>query len=508
MPMLDIQRRHQTVFRIRFGEKSERNGKTFPTKLTDAIRVTSANPDVVDAFIEIYGGTRTPWQEQFEAKLPTTALNILVLPGQSISQWWEKYRGSVCDRRCDGQTETKSKKPCMCESDVEARTADSKQCSPTTRVSVICPDVAVVGSGMFVCHGLVGAETLPQSIAVAEAALSRGLMVPAVLRVVEFRGLNHFIVPQIEVVGMSFNALAAATATGELQHATKELDAPEVVDVGAGPRFTPINAGAAPAVMPGKPLRDQFGEFDEQSAAKQSARGQRANAAAPLPATGVQVFPRGGSPDAAEGGGGDVPESLQGARVADGPGASPQPAADAPELVNDEGASNVARRCADAGVGDDRRRAFLWAFSGGRYDSSKQVPVAELGDLFASLAAIRKGEIVLFTDPGGEVEPWLGLPEHDKSAAVQPDVDHEQRLTHKPDTEPAPPVAERAREIVTDTMWRELLATTQGVGPIKLLRRARDLAVEHDLEPPKSIAEIPAVLADELKSWLAERSAA
>jgi hypothetical protein len=75
-----------------------------------------------------------------------------------------------------------------------------------TRVNVICPDVDVVGAGGLVTHGMIAAETLPQSIAVAEAALARGLMVPAVLRVVEHKGKKHFIVPQIEIVGVSLQA--------------------------------------------------------------------------------------------------------------------------------------------------------------------------------------------------------------------------------------------------------------------------------------------------------------
>lgn len=477
MPMIDIQRRHQTIFRIRFGEKLSNR----PTKLTDSIRVTAANPDVVDAFIDVYGGKRKAWEQQWEAKLPTTALNILVLPGQSISQWWEKYRGSVCDRRCDGRTEMKANKPCMCDPNVEVRTADAKQCSPTTRVSVICPDVAVVGSGMFVCHGLVGAETLPQSIAVAEAALSRGLMVPAVLRVVEFRGLNHFIVPQIEVVGTSFNALAAAAATGQLQHATKEIEAPaaHVVD---GPRFTPINGGGqAPAVAPPQSLRDQFGEFHDQSDEKQRARGQRANAAAPLPATGVSVKPRGGVPptSTSSGGAGDGAESAPGGVAGDVPAPSP----DSVQLVNADGAKNVAMRCADAGVGDDRRAALLWAFSEGAYKSSHDVPVDSLGELWDTLRQVRSGELVLVTDTNGEHPPRLLTPGDVPFGhpGVGPD---------------APPPSE--------LVWRELLGQRKGVAQAKLLRRARDLCNERDLDLPRDLNEIPAVIEPDLRSWLEE----
>lgn len=364
MPMIDVQRRHQTIFRIRFGEKLGNR----PTKLTDAIRITSANPSVVDAFIDVYGGSRVEWEGQWEAKLPTTSLNILVLPGQSISQWWEKYRGSVCDRRCDGKLETKSGKPCMCDPDVETRTANRNDCSPTTRVSVICPDVAVVGSGMFVCHGLVGAETLPQSIAVAEAALSRGLMVPAVLRVVEFRGRNHFIVPQIEVVGMSFNALAAAAENGQLQHATRpELDAPANGNGNGsgGPRFTPIQAPAIDADS--RSMRDQFGEFEEQSDTKAQARAGRSNATAPIPSTGIQPKRR-SEVETLEP---EVSAAVPAAVDAEEPGGDALPPPGAPTSPSASSVNRVAIAAREAGMDDDgRHNLSSWA-SGGRVTSSK-----------------------------------------------------------------------------------------------------------------------------------------
>lgn len=226
MPMTDIQRRSATVFRIRFGEKQ--GGK--PKSLTDAIRVSSANREIVEAFVAVYGGETEPWdsdgtRDKWQAKLPTDFLRILLLPGQSISQWWEKWSGSVCDRRCDGVKETKSNKACMCDPDVELRMKAKGQCRPTTRVQVYCPDVAVIGAGMFICNGLVGAETLPQSVLVAEEALARGFFVPAVLRVVEHKGRTRYIVPQIETVGIStFNMLEAADSdVHALQSATQRV---------------------------------------------------------------------------------------------------------------------------------------------------------------------------------------------------------------------------------------------------------------------------------------------
>lgn len=219
-PMLDIQKRHAEIFRIRLGDTVlNKDGKPTPRKLTDSIRVTSPNETVVRAFAEVFGGEPRPWNGQHEVYLPTTELPVMILPGESIQQWWELWKArneAVCDRRCDGFTETISGGPCICSQkdggDITVRLQTAGACRPMTRLSVVCPDVEVIGAGSLVTHGMIAAETLPQSVKVAQAALSRGLMVPAVFRVVEHKGRRHFIVPQLEIVGVSLHQLT----TGEV----------------------------------------------------------------------------------------------------------------------------------------------------------------------------------------------------------------------------------------------------------------------------------------------------
>lgn len=276
-PMIDIQRRHAEVFRIRLGDKDGDR----PRKLTDQIRITARSEQIVQAFVDVYGGEVSPWENQYQAYLPTSELRILVLPGQSIQQWWEKYRGSVCERRCDGYQEQKSGNRCMCPEDIAERTEDNNACSPMTRVNVLCPDVNVVGAGSLVTHSMIAAETLPQSIAVAETALSQGLMVPAVLRIVlNDKGRNHFTYPQIEIVGTSMNALAAGDGGGRasLPHATE----------------TPL-AELEEAQAPLTPVPSSLPEGPQQSIADQSRppqpRPKRKGSAPELPPSGRRRRP-------------------------------------------------------------------------------------------------------------------------------------------------------------------------------------------------------------------------
>lgn len=209
MPITDIQRNHAPVFSVRFGEKQGNR----PVKLMGKIRVTSSNRNVVQAFVDQYGGEVRQWEEGWEAYLPRTDLPIMVLPGQSIQQWWELYKGGTCDRRCDGETETLSGKPCICPSNIDERIADKYSCSPMTRLTFLCPEVEILGAGSLVTHGKIAAETLPQAVSVAEAALARGEMVPATLRAVQKVGKNRqYVIPQIEITGTSLLQLMSGSA--------------------------------------------------------------------------------------------------------------------------------------------------------------------------------------------------------------------------------------------------------------------------------------------------------
>jgi hypothetical protein len=390
--MLDIQRRHATVYRVRFGETvATKGGKTAPAKLTDRMRVTAKNPAVVDAFTAIYGGERHEWNDQWEAYLPTDALNIYVLPGQSISQWWELYRGSVCQRRCDGYTEIKSRRPCMCNEDPEVRMRDTNQCNPTTRVNIMCPDVDVVGSGAFVTHGLIAAETLPQSIAVAETALAMGYMVPAVLRVVEFKGRNHFIVPQIEIVGVSMNELEAAAQNGgtpALPHATRDLGAP---------RFTPVKAlPAAPAV----PIEEQL-----RSVERPYLPAPRANAAEPIKSTGLdpRTAVEAGTP-VIETEGDD--ESEPGGAPADENGRKETPPlapADPAGVPPHTGVNRVAIAAREAGLDDDGRHDLAEWASAGRSRSTKDLTADEVQVAFVGAMKLGDGVAVFDRTETGEI---------------------------------------------------------------------------------------------------------
>lgn len=214
MPIIDMQRRHAVTYRIRLGEKDIPNGA--PKRLEGKIRITSPNLAIISAFVREYGGEAKTWGKDFEVKLPVTELPILLLPGNPISQWYELWGGSVCQRRCDGYDQQDGE-ACVCPRDLDARRAAGDSCKPTTRLTVVVPTVEVLGVGMLVTHSWIAAETMPSAVDLAAPMLADGQAVPAILRVIQKTGAGkRYAFPQLEIIGISQTALEGGAAPAPL----------------------------------------------------------------------------------------------------------------------------------------------------------------------------------------------------------------------------------------------------------------------------------------------------
>ncbi|MFE2751503.1 hypothetical protein ACFXGA_05815 [Actinosynnema sp. NPDC059335] len=163
MPILDLQKRSRELGRIRIGQVvPTAKGGTRPAKL-DRFRLTSASRELLEKVAALYGGEVKPWSPQgggadaFEVVTTATRLPILV-PPQPITQWYELWSGGGCARRCDGQREVLTEKPCLCDPDPTRR-----QCKPTTRLNVVLKDVEGLGVWRLESHGYYAAVELPES---------------------------------------------------------------------------------------------------------------------------------------------------------------------------------------------------------------------------------------------------------------------------------------------------------------------------------------------------------
>lgn len=220
MPIIDLQRRMRQLGEIRIGHvvptgKTRRDGKpgTRPAKLNQ-FRFTSPSREILTEVAALYGGEVKPWTpanggpSEFEVYSTTNRLPVLIPPRDAVSQWYELYAGSKCQRRCDGVTEHKKDRPCMCD-------PDNRECKITTRVNVMLRDVPALGQWLLISKGFYAAVTLPPA---AELLSQAGGYVAGWLGMEEKlvqrdEGPARFMVPTLDVE-ITPAALMAGNITG------------------------------------------------------------------------------------------------------------------------------------------------------------------------------------------------------------------------------------------------------------------------------------------------------
>ena len=513
MPIITMQRRLVEVGRIRMGEKrTSRSGTKFPAKL-DTWRITSSDKQRLDAAAVIYGGTVTDWEGQWQLTTTTNVLDVAVVPGQAVSQfmehWGQRHPKShdgpnpvVCLFRCDGQTELLADRPCPC-------IATQKDvCKPTTRLSVMLRKVPGMGLWRLDTRGENAARELIGSVELLEMLTeANNRPVRARLRLdqrssIDEKGeTHHFVVPVLDIDTTMDDALDALQATPLRVIDAASGEVLQLPTPAPAPAFTPVPA-ELPAPAPS--IADQVAAAQEPKP-----RSARAGAQQPIKGTGVQ--PRTAaeagesSPaESSEGGGplvgqtsdteGDPARDTSGDAVASTPD-EPDPDPGEPVLPFHV---QVIRWCEEAGLGEDGRHRFLLAFSQGAYSSSRQVP--STGDVVASLRATlvryKQGKLQLVERDGS----WILTFGETGFEAQHPEGDGTAD-TSVLDSQPA-------LELVDGDWWREQLKAVPGVGPVKLTRKAQELAAELGVNEPGNVGQItdPALVAA-CRTWLAEQAA-
>jgi hypothetical protein len=240
VPITDLQVRMREIGRIRTGVQVVSKGKRRPAKL-ETFRITASRRELLEEVAVVYGGTVEPWPEQGAFQLTTTAdqLDVIIPPGQAISQWYELWSGGGCLRRCDGVTadvieEIRGRRPndqgprtenvrraCVCPKDGAERralAAKGEACKPTTRLSVILPLVPDLGVWRLESHGFYAASELGPSVDLLAAASARGIFVDARLRLEQReqkrpgQPTNRYAVPVLELPKVRVADVMAAVA--------------------------------------------------------------------------------------------------------------------------------------------------------------------------------------------------------------------------------------------------------------------------------------------------------
>ncbi|MFE2967505.1 hypothetical protein ACFXKC_28305 [Streptomyces sp. NPDC059340] len=218
MPIINLQRRMRQLGEIRIGHvvsgvSKKGNAYTSPAKLKK-FRFTSPSREILAEVAALYGGEVKPWTpanggpSEFEVYSTTNRLPVLIPPQDAVSQWYELYAGSKCQRRCDGVTEHKKDRPCVCD-------PENRECKITTRVNVMLRDVPALGQWLLITKGYYAATELPPA---AELLAQAGGYVAGWLGMEEKlvqrdEGPARFMVPTLDVE-ITPAALMAGKMTG------------------------------------------------------------------------------------------------------------------------------------------------------------------------------------------------------------------------------------------------------------------------------------------------------
>lgn len=239
MPIVDLQPQLPTAFRLRLGtteKATSQAGKEFdrPKHLGGQLRATSPVRSVVDSIQEAYGGEGViEWAREggreWSTLLPARPLRVILVPGSSLSQWWEHWSGGTCDRRCDGVTDHLRNCPCTCPP-VEERTDRQHHCTPKSRITLILPRMNMLCAGRLDTGSRIAAASLAGTMAASAMLLDSGVLLSATLKIgYRNKGKSHYVYPEVIIDGAADrSALAAAPKRPELVESV-DIDTGEVL---------------------------------------------------------------------------------------------------------------------------------------------------------------------------------------------------------------------------------------------------------------------------------------
>lgn len=181
-PLAQFSRRMVEHGRIRFGVKSDKGAP----KAIDTFRFTSHDKDALELLAQMHGGTVAAWSPgrggvQFEVVTDAKQIDVVIPPNAlGDTPIYELWSGGGLVRRCDGErcfapVSTRdgvelAEQPCVCDQ------SGNMQCKPTTRITVLLPDIPFNGTWRLEAKGWNAAHELPGMVEMVSKLGARGLV--------------------------------------------------------------------------------------------------------------------------------------------------------------------------------------------------------------------------------------------------------------------------------------------------------------------------------------------
>lgn len=222
--IITLQRQARELGRLRTGysvPNADPDKRPRPVKSKTWV-VTSHAEHYVQAAVDAWGGKIERWQPQgngvpqFRVITEAEQIEALLPPGDPLSQYNEMWNKGGCARRCDGQTEQISRRPCLCLAEFgeewhllrQDQYRKDKVCAATSRLNVVLPDMPDMGVWRAETHSFYAANEMAGTVDMVLSGTGGKGLVPVTLRIeprtrVAGGQTKHFPVVVVEVRGVT-----------------------------------------------------------------------------------------------------------------------------------------------------------------------------------------------------------------------------------------------------------------------------------------------------------------
>lgn len=237
--IITMQRQVREIGRLRTGHASPKGPVRSPNWI-----LTSPQRDCLDVAAEMWGGTVERWTplngdgQQWKVTTEQPSLDALLPPGDPLTQANEMWNKGGAVRRCNGETDTKSGKGCLCLAQFGPewyRRGPREVCKPYSQLNLILPQLPDLGVWRHVTKSFYAAGEIAGMVDLIKAQVGIDAMVPVRIRIdprkkVAEGKTTPYPVPVIEIRG----ATGGQILTGNVPS----------LSIDAGPQRAAITASA------------------------------------------------------------------------------------------------------------------------------------------------------------------------------------------------------------------------------------------------------------------------